>query len=94
MAQIGPNSEISIETLVVDPATNSRQITLIQWFGESSHNVVPLETGTASYQVDTPSAHGQVKGTQFHVRVEPEQTVWMVDDGAVEVSGEEDSSKC
>ena len=87
LAQIGPNSEISIETLAVDLANDTREINLMQWSGESSHNVVPLDTAAASYRVDTPSASGQVKGTQFHVQVEPDQTVWVVDDGAVEVSG-------
>jgi len=91
LAQIGPNSELSIETLAADPVTGTREIALLQLSGESSHNVVPLETATASYQVDTPSARGQVEGTQFHVRVDPEQTVWVVEDGAVEVSGENET---
>lgn len=91
LAQIGPNSEVSIETLVADPATNTREIALMQWSGESRHSVVPLETSAASYQVNTPSAQGRVKGTQFHVRVVPEQTAWYVDNGAVEVSGQETS---
>ncbi len=91
LAQIGPNSELSLEALSADPAANTREIKLIQWSGESSHNVVPLETAIASYQVDTPFALGQVKGTQFQVRVAPEQTVWVVEEGAVEVSGENET---
>jgi len=88
-AQIGPNSEIAIKTLVADAATNTREISLMQWSGESKHDVVPLETTEASYQVNTPAGHGSVKGTQFHIRVAEEQTTWYVDSGAVEVSGQE-----
>jgi len=87
LAQIGPDSEISIETLAVDPKNGTREIRLMQWAGESSHDVTPLELATNIYQVDTPSALAQVKGTQFHVRVVPEETMWYVDAGAVDVSG-------
>jgi hypothetical protein len=87
LAQIGSNSEIMIAALDVDLSNHKRVIRLVQLSGESSHDVVPLETASGSYQVETPSAQGQVKGTQFHIRVLPEQTVWVVDDGAVEVSG-------
>ena len=62
---------------------------LVQWLGESKHNVVPLETGDPSYQVHTPFSNGSVQGTQFHVRVLPEQSSWYVESGAVEVSGQE-----
>jgi len=88
-AKIGPNSEIIIVTLVADPVNETRDISLMQLSGESSHDVVPFETKETSYQVNTPSAQGKVKGTQFHVRVTPEQTNWYVDSGAVEVSGKE-----
>ena len=86
-AQIGPDSEISIEKMAVDSANGTREISLMQWSGESTHTVVPFDSAAPNYRVDTPSASGQVKGTQFHVQVVPDQTVWMVDDGAVEVSG-------
>jgi hypothetical protein len=87
LAQIGPDSEISIEKLTVDPTNGTRDISLMQWSGESTHTVVSFDGATPNYRVDTPSASGQVKGTQFHVQVVADQTVWMVDDGAVEVSG-------
>ncbi|MFC1996147.1 DUF5666 domain-containing protein [Chloroflexota bacterium] len=86
LARIGPNSELSIVKLAVDLDSDTRQITLMQSSGESSHAVVPLENATGGYQLDTLSAQGRVKGTQFHVRVMPEQTAWIVDSGAVEVS--------
>ena len=86
-AQIGPDSEISIEKLTVDPDNGTREISLMQWSGESTHTVVPIDSAAPNYRVDTPSASGQVKGTQFHVQVVTDQTVWMVNDGAVEVSG-------
>jgi hypothetical protein len=86
-AQIGPNSQISIDTLAVNPEANTRQIALVQMSGESSHMVTPFEGELDVYQVDTPAALGQVKGTLFHVRVLPEQTVWVVDSGEVEVTG-------
>ena len=88
LAKIGPDSEISVEKLAVDPANDTREISLMQWSGESDHTVMPFDSATPSYRVDTPSASGQVKGTQFHVQVVPDQSVWMVDDGAVEVSSD------
>jgi len=89
LASLGPNSEISIENLMADPASKTREIKLIQWSGESKHDVIPLETTSTSYQVNTPSSQGRVKGTQFHVRVMPEQTAWYVDTGVVDVSGKD-----
>ena len=89
LAYLGPNSEISIENLVTDPASKTREIKLIQWSGESKHDVIPLEGTATSYQVTTPSSQGRVKGTQFHIRVTPEQTAWYVDTGVVDVSGKD-----
>jgi hypothetical protein len=89
LAYLGPNSDISIEKLMADPASKTREIKLMQWYGESKHDVIPLETTATSYQVNTPSSQGRVKGTQFHVRVMPEQTAWYVDTGVVDVSGKD-----
>jgi hypothetical protein len=91
IARIGPESEISIEKLVTDLGAGNREIELMQWSGESSHLVAPFDNALASYQVDTPSGRGRVTGTQFHVRVMPEQSAWYVDEGTVEVSGQEAS---
>jgi hypothetical protein len=93
LVYLGPNSEISIENLVADPASKTREIKLIQWSGESKHDVIPLKTTATSYQVNTPSSQGRVEGTQFHVRVMPEQTAWYVDTGVVDVSGKDTTVK-
>jgi len=91
IAQIGPESEISIEKLAVDLGAGTREIELMQLSGESSHLVTSFDNALASYQVDTPSGQGRVTGTQFHVRVMSEQSAWYVDEGTVEVSGQETS---
>jgi hypothetical protein len=85
LAQVGPNSEISIEKLAADPASKIREIVLMQWRGESKHNVAPFESAEAAYQVNTPSSQGTVQGTQFHLRILPEGTNWYVDSGKLDV---------
>lgn len=86
LARLGPNSEISIKKLLADPATGKRSIIITQLSGESSHQVVPLDSKNATYRVNTPASRGQVKGTEFHLRVDPQATNWYVDGGSVEVS--------
>jgi hypothetical protein len=83
--QIGANSKISFDKLHVDPDGQARQVILTQWYGQSDHDVADM-MGESHYEVQTPTAVGQAKGTRFHLRVEAEQTSWYVGSGAVEVS--------
>lgn len=84
--QLGPNSEISIGKLDANPDEGVREVVLTQWSGESDHSVTPVEMEDSRYEVQTTSATGLAKGTEFSIRVMPEESSWYVSYGAVEVS--------
>ena len=68
-AHLGPDSEIWIDELNAQRAGEPRIVRLTQWLGETSHDVTPTDNDDSHYEVRTPSAVGEAKGTSFTVLV-------------------------
>jgi len=85
---LGPNTEISVDALDARPSDGPRIVVLTQWIGEADHDVVPADDDDSRYEVRTPSATGEAKGTSFHVVVASIQlSRFSVDEGSVAVTG-------
>ena len=68
-AHLGPDSELWIDELNAQMAGAPRIVRLTQWLGESSHDVAPSDNADSHYEVRTPSAVGEARGTSFTVVV-------------------------
>lgn len=84
--QIGPSSHIKVSDLVSDPGQDSIFIRLE--LGTLS-SVVSRGSGAQNMEIRTPTAVANVRGTEFIIEAEEEETNVMVQEGEVEV---EDSS--
>jgi hypothetical protein len=90
VAHLGPDSDVSVDTLEARKRGGPRRIELTQWAGESEHDVAKVKTKDSTYQVHTPNGTGEAKGTLFHILVTPEQyTRFTVEEGLVAVSAME-----
>ncbi|MCA9943497.1 MAG: FecR domain-containing protein, partial [Anaerolineales bacterium] len=75
VAKLGPDSELSIDTLNALPAEQGfRTVVLTQWRGDSSHEVAFRNDGGSRYEVQSPSGTGVARGTVFQVSVLPDLT--------------------
>jgi hypothetical protein len=89
---LGPNSELSVDKLDFREDDQRRVIELTQKTGESTHNVAHSANKESQYAVRTEAGTGEAKGTQFSVKVTPDQAArFIVIEGTVEVSGLEGS---
>jgi hypothetical protein len=86
-AHLGPNTEVSIDELDARMSGGPRLVALTQWIGETEHDVAPAVSAGSRYEVRTPSATAQAKGTLFHVLVTASHfTRFGVDEGVVAVT--------
>lgn len=86
-AHLGPDTEVSIEVLDANPGDKARIIELMQWAGDTDHDVAKATSTNARYEVRTPSGVGEAKGTSFHVVVRPTVLAqFIVNEGAVAVT--------
>jgi len=86
-ARLGPNSEVSVDTLDAQTSGGPRIVLLTQWVGDSNHQVAASTDPASRYEVHTPSGIGTAKGTAFHVFVSSTLlTRFDVDEGAVSVT--------
>lgn len=85
-ARLGPQSELSVDTLDAGIDGAPRLVLMTQARGESHHEVVPSTDPGSRYEVQTPSATATAKGTAFDVTVSVTQvTLVRVDKGSVAV---------
>ena len=88
VAKLGPDSEISIDTLNALQAEDGfRTVVLTQWQGDSLHEVAFRNDGGSQYEVKSPSGTGIARGTVFEVVVLPDLTSrYTVLEGRVDVT--------
>lgn len=87
--RVGPNTEISVDELNAGLPGKPRIVALTQWTGEADHTVVSADGPKSRYEVRTPSAIGEAKGTLFHVSVASNLfTRFSVDEGIVAVTNQ------
>jgi hypothetical protein len=87
---LGPDTELSLDTLDARTKGGPRVVVLGQWLGEAVHDVIPATAAGSRYEVHTPSAVGTAQGTVFQVLITPDRfTHFSVDEGAVAVTGAE-----
>lgn len=88
VAKLGPDSEISIDTLnALPPEQGFRTVVLTQWRGDSTHEVAFRHDGGSRYEVQSPTGTGVARGTVFHVTVLPDLTSrYTVLEGRVDVT--------
>jgi hypothetical protein len=88
VAKIGPDSELSIDTLDAQrQGEGFRTVVLSQWRGDSTHDVQFRNDGGSRYEVQSPSGTGVARGTTFHVLVLPDLTSrYSVLEGRVDVT--------
>ncbi len=80
--QIGPDSRIKVTDLVQGPAADNIFIRMEQG---SLSSVVSRENGAQNVEIRTPTAVANVRGTEFIVESEEEETSVLVQEGEVEV---------
>lgn len=91
VATMGPDSELWIDALNANPE-GIRTIAFTQWSGITEHQVAHVTTEGSRYEVRTPTAVSSAKGTEFTVMMTDDlRTRVNVDEGAVEVTGQESS---
>jgi|GEM_PF-4502984 len=86
MTMVGANSEIALLTLSSDPEGATQVVVFRQEIG-MTHNVVqPLTSSQSKFEIQTPAATINVRGTEFTVEVDSEGvTDVAVSEGSVEV---------
>jgi len=90
--RLGPNSELVIDKLQVQPADGPRMVVFTQLAGTSEHQVAHVEDVNARYEVQTAAATGTALGTDFKVQVKPNQESWFsVLDGKISVTGNDET---
>jgi hypothetical protein len=77
LVDLNANSEIAIDKLQVGTKSQSRTIALTQLVGASQHTVALSSITASSYEVHTAGGTASAKGTQFSVRVLPDQTAYI-----------------
>jgi hypothetical protein len=86
-ATLAANTEVSVDELDAQLGDGPRLVALTQWLGETDHEVAPATNDGSRYEVRTPSATGEAKGTSFHVSVTPDLlTRFSVAEGSVAVT--------
>lgn len=84
--QLEPDSAVLIETLSGSWG-RVLKLQLRQLYGQTDHRVVPFQSKSAFYRVNTPAGMAEVHGTVFGVDVDPADGVYYsVDHGKVAVS--------
>lgn len=68
-AELGPNTEISLDVLDARTSDGPRVIQMTQRTGESTHVVAAAAGEASKYEVVTPSGAGVAHGTRFRVLV-------------------------
>ncbi|MCB9422127.1 MAG: FecR domain-containing protein [Ardenticatenaceae bacterium] len=88
-AQIGPNSELSLDTIAAQlPANGFRTVVMTQWSGESEHHVQFRSDNGSRYEVKSPYGSGIARGTVFRVQVTADSRAsYTVSEGRVDVTG-------
>jgi hypothetical protein len=90
---LGPNAEVLVEQLDFQENDQKRVIELKQQTGESTHDVAHSSNKGSVYTVHTSAGTGEAKGTQFTVRVTPDQSaLFNVMEGDVAVTGMEETT--
>lgn len=86
-AELGPNTEISLDVLDARTSDGPRVIQLTQSIGESTHVVAAAPGEGSIYEVRTPSGNGSAMGTLFRVLVTTTLlTRFEVEEGSVAVT--------
>lgn len=80
--QIGPGSHIQVTDLVSGSASES---VFVRLNAGSLSSVVSRENGAQSVEIRTPTAVANVRGTEFLVEAEEDETSVLVQEGEVEV---------
>lgn len=75
-ARLKADTEIALDTLITAEGEETRSIVMTQFSGESTHQVVPNQSQSARYEVNTPSGTGEARGTEFEVIVTPQETTY------------------
>jgi len=83
---LGPQTEISVDTLDARRTFGPRTILLTQWLGQTQNDVSHSNNSASRYEVTTPSGTGAAKGTSFAVWVFTTFVRFDVDDGTVAVT--------
>ena len=83
---LGPQTEISVDTLDARKIFGPRIILLTQLSGQTQNDVAHSGNAASRYEVNTPSGVGAAKGTSFQVWVFTTFIRFDVDDGTVEVT--------
>ena len=86
-ATLGPNTEITVDEL--DFRSEYGSVALTQEKGESENQVATYPKGEIRYRVDTPVGSGEARGTNFSIRVTPDQGAYFsVQEGSLAVTGQ------
>jgi hypothetical protein len=83
---LGPQTEISVDTLDARRGFGPRSILLTQFSGQTQNDVEHSNSAASRYEVTTPSGTGAAKGTSFQVSVFTTFIRFDVDNGTVEVT--------
>jgi hypothetical protein len=86
-ADLGPDTEITVEELARTRRGDSGRVTLKMWSGRVAVRAVRFMDPSSYFRVDTPTASTVVRGARFTVEMEPDgRTRVEVQEGSAEVT--------